>query len=128
MRLLKAKSIIAGIATALLLAVGTLTSTAALADHSSQRHSQQRHYSQHHYKHHDNRQRLRHSRHHDNRKWVSKRHRSHNRLRHSNRSLRHNKRHRNNSGGHVYYRGNNIAGALVGGAIIYHLGRELSRH
>lgn len=136
MRLLKAKSIITALTAALLLAVGTFTSTAALADHSSQRHGQQQRHFHNGYNHGGNRHRLRHNGNHGNRSRVHSRYRAHNGSRYS----RHNNRYRHYNGqrgnrhnyGHGYarghYNGNKLVGALVGGAIIYHIGRELSRY
>ncbi len=138
MRLLKARSFITGITAALLLAVGTFTSTAVLADHSSHRQGQQQRYFHNgHRQQHDNR---------NHRGWRPGWQHSYSYNRHrgyGNRSYGHShhhkprrlnrRHHRHYNHGRGYYRGghyrsNDLVGALIGGAIIYHIGRELSRH
>lgn len=155
MKLFRGKSAIAGIATAILIASGVFANV-ALADHSSHRHKHQHqqrylHHGQSH-RHNGNRSGWRLSWQHGNGrhyghgpKWRSNHHHRYNSRharrhdpRHGSRQHRHFKHHGKHHGRHhgrynqprryVYQGNNDLVGALVGGAIIYHLGRELIRH
>ena len=141
------RSTLTGIGMALLLVFGTLANS-ALADHGSHRYG---HGQQQRYFHHDQKPRhhngnrggwhpgWQHSYSYQHRHRFQQRNRPHHR---HHRGYRYGQRHGHghrygryrdhgrhyNHRGHVHYRGSDLIGALVGGAIIYHLGRELSRH
>ena len=127
MRLLKAKTLITGIAAAMLLAIGTFTSTAALADHSSRHHGQQHFIYKDYDKHHVDRHRQRHNRKHGYRSKKFDRRLSKKR----SRNFRHNDRYRYKDRGRSDRRRGNsnkeIFGALIGGAVIYHFGQKLTK-
>ena len=147
MKLFTSKSALPGIVMTLLLVFATFAAP-VLADHNSHRHGQQQRYFQHDQK----------PRHHNGNRggWhPGWQHSYQHRHRYQHRSRPHHRHHRGhryghrhghrygyrqghgryrdygrhyNHRGHVYYRGSDLVGALVGGAIIYHLGRELARH
>lgn len=148
MKLRQAKSAITGLTVALLLAVGSFANT-ALADHKSHRYSKQQHHQYygkkfpHHngnrsgwvigkrhgnntfQKRHFGRSNFGHSRHRGNRSFSSRQHRGFSKRHH--RGFSHG-RHHNQHRGHASYRSNDLVGALIGGAVIYHIGKELIRH
>ena len=132
------KSIFTSLAAVVMLAGATFANT-AMADHNRGKHSgwgvsiqygnQHRHQGNRHFGHvnRGNRHYLGHRK----PRYSSHHHRRQHRQYRPYRQYRHNHRysHRHNYyRGHIHHRSNDLVGALVGGAIIYHIGRELARH
>lgn len=137
MKSTRIKSIFTGLAAAVMLAGATFANT-AMADHNRGKHSgwgvsiqygnQHRHQGNRHFGHvnRGNRHHLGHRK----PRYSSHNHRRHHRYHKPYRHYGHNYRYRHghNYRGHLHYRSNDLVGALVGGAIVYHFGRKLIRH
>lgn len=137
MKLQRAKITITGIAAALLLFIG-MSATPALANGHAHGKGKQGHYlyQRNQLPHHrGSLSRSQNSRYYQKRdRGHQTRQRSHGSRLHSNQRYhaqrRHNsnRRHNNQHRGHASYRSNDIIGAVIGGAIIYHLGRKIIKH
>lgn len=137
MKLLRIKTIITGVAAALMLSIGMFT-TPAFADGFTHGHANYKGKSGHYLSHgkqlhfRGNRSRRHTNRHYQNRFRGHARHRSLalHKDRHYKGLRRHNidRHHYKHNRGRSSHKNKDLVGAVAGGIILYHLGRELSRH